>query len=1009
MNSHVALKSLRTQARNAVKTPGRLTALAAILAAFSAPAFAASDVVISQVYGGGGNSGATYKNDFIELFNRSSAPISLNGWSVQYASATGTSWQVTTLPNVMLQPGQYFLVQQAAGAGGTASLVADKVGTIAMSGTAGKVLLANVATAVTSPTAASVLDLVGFGTANAFEGAVAPAPSNTNSIMRAGNGCTDSDNNGSDFAAGLAAPRNTNSATNSCGVVVNTPIVASCPSSLSFTPTGGSSALSAVDADGIVNSVNIANAPAGISLSSLVVAPNAGGTASVNLLVAAGVANGSYPVTVTFGNDQAQQTTCTINISVQAASGVTKTIPQIQGSGASSPLVGTVQTTEGVVTLKLATGFYMQDEAGDGNPDTSDGIFVFTGTVANSVAAGHKVRVSGTVAEFVAGDAARPVTQLSTVTKIDTISTGNNVQAANVSLPLSTPNDMEKFEGMLVRFTNRLMVAQNYFLGRYGQLTLGAGRIEKATNRFRPGTPEAIAQTASNLASTIILDDGSTVQNPNPMPYIGIDGTVRAGDTVGDLTGVIDFGLATATATGPTSYKVQPVIAPVFSRDNPRTNQPEDVGGNVRVASFNVLNYFTTFQDGTNINGQTGQGCSMGGTTSKTNCRGANNLNEFNRQQAKIVAAITAVNPAVAGLMEIQNNGDVATASLVAGLNAATAPGTYAYVPAPVGQMGDDAIRQALIYQPAKVRVVGSSMSDTDAINNRPTLAQTFQLDNGKKFSLVVNHFKSKSSCPKDGSINDDLRDGQGCWNGLRLQQAQRLLTGFIPQVQAAAGDNDVLVIGDLNAYGAEDPIHYLTSNGLVSEIERFVRPHGTPYSFVFDGESGYLDHALSTPSLSSKVTGVTEWHINADEPMAIDYNTEFRVQDLYAAGPSRAADHDPVVIGLNLQPAYVDVTSSFTSFASGLVFNRTTQTFNGSLKLTNTSLTSVQGPYQIQISGLPTGVTLKNATGMHNGTPYITMSTAIAAGQSASVALSFSNPNKVNISYTVKIASGNF
>ncbi len=1009
MNSHVALKSLHSQARNTVKTPGRLTAIAAVLAAFAAPAFAASDVVISQVYGGGGNTGAVYKNDFIELFNRSSAPISLNGWSVQYASATGTSWQVTTLPNVVLQPGQYFLVQQAAGSGGTVNLVADKVGTIAMSGTAGKVLLANVATAVTSPTAASVLDLVGFGTANAFEGTVAPAPSNTNSIQRAGDGCNDSDNNASDFVAGLAAPRNTSTATRSCGVVSNPAIIANCPSSLSFTTTGGTSALSASDADGIVNSVSIANAPAGISLSSLVVAPNAGGTASVNLLVAAGVANGSYPVTVTFGNDQAQQTACTINVSVQASSGVTKTISQIQGSAASSPLVGTVQTTEGIVTLKLATGFYMQEEVGDGNPDTSDGIFVYTGSVTNTVAAGHKVRVSGTVTEFVAGDAARPVTQLATVTKIEEISTGNSVQPANVSLPLANANDMEKFEGMLVRFTNRLMVAQNYFLGRFGQLTLGAGRIEKATNRFRPGSPEAIAQTERNLASTIVLDDGSTAQNPNPMPYIGVDNTVRAGDSVADLTGVIDFGLISSSSTGPKGYKVQPVIAPVFSRDNARTNQPEDVGGNLRVASFNVLNYFTTFQDGTTYDGQTGQGCSMGGASSKTNCRGANNLNEFNRQQAKIVAAITAVNPAVAGLMEIQNNGDVATAALVAGLNAATAPGTYAYVPAPVGQTGDDAIRLALIYQPAKVRTVGGSLSDTDAINNRPTLAQTFQMDNGKKFSLVVNHFKSKGSCPGDGSVNDDKHDGQGCWNGLRLQQSQRLLTSFIPQVQAAAGDKDVLVIGDLNAYGAEDPIHYLTSNGMVSEIERFVRPHGIPYSFIFDGESGYLDHALSTASLSPKVTGVTEWHINADEPMAIDYNTEFRVQDLYAAGPNRASDHDPVVIGLNLQPSYVDVTSSFSTFASGLVFNRTTQTFNGSLKLTNTSATSVQGPYQIQISGLPAGVTLKNATGMHNGTPYITLNTAIAAGQSASVALSFSNPNKVNISYTVKIASGNF
>ncbi|MBI3228623.1 MAG: ExeM/NucH family extracellular endonuclease, partial [Burkholderiales bacterium] len=721
MNSHVAMKSLRTTSSAAVIntkhiTPGRLTAMAAMLAALSAPAFA-SDVVISQVYGGGGNTGATYKNDFIELFNRSASPVNLNGWSVQYAGATGTSWQVTALPNVVLQPGQYLLVQEAAGTGGTVNLpTADKVGTIAMSGTAGKVVLANIATPVSGPTAAAVQDLVGFGTtANAFEGsAPTPAPSNTNAVLRAGNGCTDTDQNGSDFTAALPAPRNSASALNACTITANTPIVTTCPSDITLPGNlGGSAALSASDVDGIVNSVNLSNAPAGITLSSLVAANGVGGSANVNLLVAAGTANGSYPVTVTFGNNQGQTASCVINVAVQAAATITHTIPQIQGTGATSPFVGTVQTTEGVVTLKVATGFYMQDAEGDGNPDTSDGIFVYTGSATNTVAAGQKVRVTGTVAEFVAGDAARPVTQLASVSKIDTLSSGNTVQPTNISLPLANPNDMERYEGMLVRFTNRMMVAQNYFLGRYGQLTLGAGRMESPTNRYRPGTPEAIALAANNAASMIVLDDNSSVQNPNPMPYIGQDNTVRAGDTVDGLTGVIDFGLITSSNPGPAGYKVQPVIAPVFSRDNARTTEPEDVGGNVRVASFNVLNYFSTFQDGTSFDGKTGQGCSLGGVVNKSNCRGANNLNEFNRQRAKIVAAIKAVNPAVAGLMEMQNNGDVAIQTLVDGLNAATAPGTYAYVPVAAGTTGDDAIRVAMLYQPAKVQLVGSSTTDT--------------------------------------------------------------------------------------------------------------------------------------------------------------------------------------------------------------------------------------------------------------------------------------------------------
>jgi hypothetical protein len=182
-----------------------------------------SQVVISQVYGGGGNTGATYTHDFIELFNRGTNSVSLNGWSVQYASATGTSWAKTDLTNITLAPGQYYLIQQAQGSGGTTALpTPDATATIAMSATAGKVALLNVNTLITSgtscPTGSTVADFVGFGsTANCFEGAGAtPAPSNTNAVIRVLNGCTDNNNNAADFAAGAPTPRNTASTLNSC-------------------------------------------------------------------------------------------------------------------------------------------------------------------------------------------------------------------------------------------------------------------------------------------------------------------------------------------------------------------------------------------------------------------------------------------------------------------------------------------------------------------------------------------------------------------------------------------------------------------------------------------------------------------------------------------------------------------------------------------------------------------------------------------------------------------------
>ncbi len=999
----------------------RLTTLAAAAAALfaasltvSGSALAISDVVISQVYGAGGNTGTVYKNDFIELFNRGTTPISLNGWSVQYASAAGTSWQVTTLPNVTLQPGQYFLVQEAAGTAGTTSLpTADKVGTIAMSASAGKVVLANIATAVSSATAPAVQDLVGYGaTATPFEGSgPAAVATSLNAATRIDSGCTDTDQNKSDFFSnGAAAPRNSASPLHLCQEVTNPPIVTACPSSLNLLPgSGGSTLLSASDTDGRVNSISLdSNTNAAITLGTLTPAANIGDSASITLHVASSLASGNYPVTVNFGNDQSQNASCVVNVSVQAAPGVTHTIPQIQGGAQTSAYVNTNQITEGVVTLKLATGFFMQDPQGDGDPSTSDGIFVYTST-APSVNVGEKVRVAAKVVEFTAGDATRPITQLNTVTSINVISTDNSVTPANLSLPLSSTTEWERYEGMLVRFTNSLTVAQNYFLGRYGQLSLSAGRLEAPTNRYRPGTPEAQALAASNAANLIILDDGSSAQNPNPMPYIGQDNTVRAGDTATDVTGVVDFGLLTSSPTGPTGYKLQPTVTPTFSRSNPRTNAPESVGGNVKVASFNVLNFFTTFTNGQTADGQTGQGCTIGGASAASNCRGANNLAEFVRQRAKIVTAMKAIDADVFGLMEMQNNGEVAISNLVNGLNAELGSVTYAAVPVPLSISGDDAIRVAMIYKPAKLSLVGNAVTDTDAINNRPPLAQTFALTNGKRFSVVVNHLKSKGSCPTDNSTNTDQGDGQGCWNTLRTQQAQRLVNAFIPQVKALAQDTDVLTIGDFNAMGAEDPTIAMINGGMVSEIERFVRPHGTPYSFIFDSFSGYLDHAFSSASLSSKVTNVAEWHINADEPSSIDYNTEFRTQDLYSVNPFRSSDHDPVIIGLNLQPLPVDVSTQVSAVSSGLVYNRSTQLYTGTITLKNTGTSSLNGPINMELTGLSAGVTLTNATGSYNGVPYIkTTANTLAAGQSITVAISLRNPNKVSVSYVVKTLTGN-
>ena len=794
---------------------------ASLLAAgIALPAAASpSGVVVSQVYGGGGNAGATLKNDFIELFNAGSSPVSLAGWSVQYNSTTGTgTWQKTELTGVVLQPRQYYLVQEAFGTGGTQDLpTPDAIGTIAMGSTGGKVALVSSTAPLVGdkPVSDTIVDLVGFGSANYYEGAgAAPAPSNTTSDQRSAGGCTDTDQNAGDFATGAPNPRNTASPAGTC--------------------------------------------------------------------------SGDGPTV--------------------------RTIMEIQGSGATSPYVGEAVQTSGVVTRVNNNGFFLQDPVGDGDDATSDGIFVYTGA-APSVSVGQLVQFTAVISEFNTGaadnadTAAHPVTELTGVGSLQVLSSGHVIAPKLIALPELVNDDLEHVEAMLVTLAGPLTASQNYFQGRYGQVTLSAnGRMQTPTNRFRPGTPEAIALADSNARSRIILDDGTSQQNPDPTPYLGEDDTLRAGDTVPSVTGVIDYGLATSSNTGYGDYRIHPTEAVVFSRDNPRAAAPAPQPGNLKLASFNVLNYFTTFTDGTDVFGNTGQGCLLDGVSSPGNCRGASNLAEFERQRTKIIEAIAAIDADALGLMEMQNNGATAVGNLVEGLNAKMGAGTYAVVGDPAGGTGSDAIKVAMIYKPARLLPAGPSQTDTDAIHNRPPLAQTFAALNGERFTLVVNHLKSKGSCPAaddpDYPGNFDAGDGQGCWNARRVLQAQRT-ANWVASLASGAGTDRALLLGDMNSYAQEDPVIAFADGGYADQIARF---NGFGYSYVFDGAAGRLDHALATASLAAQVTDAAEWHINADEPSVIDYNTEFKKPLCPACGPDhytptayRSSDHDPVVTGLYL------------------------------------------------------------------------------------------------------------
>lgn len=569
-------------------------------------------------------------------------------------------------------------------------------------------------------------------------------------------------------------------------------------------------------------------------------------------------------------------------------------IHEVQGAGAESPLVNQRVAIEGVVVGDFQNaselkGFYVQQEDAtvDGDPATSEGIFVYDGGNGSDVKLGDRVRVTGQVREF------NGLTELVGPLQVSVLASGVALPTpAGISLPLASADALERYEGMRVQLRQTLTVNEVYNLGRYGEVLLSSGgRQMTPTNVVAPGE-QAKAMQARNDLDRILLDDGCSGQNPDPIRYpapeLSAYNSLRVGDRTSAIDGVLDYSAG--------SYRIQPLQTPTFEAANPRPAQPA-VEGRLRVASFNVLNYFN------------GDGKGGGFPTS----RGANTAEEFQRQKAKIVAAILASKADIVGLMEIENDGYgefSAIADLVNGLNASLPQGQrYAFVNPNRAKLGSDEIAVGLIYRGDKVRtyrsaaVLDSSVNpEFDDTRNRPTLAQTFQeINGGERLTIAVNHLKSKgSACDGD----PDTGDGQGNCNLTRARAAQALV-GWLAGDPTGAKEPDRLIIGDLNSYAKEDPVNVIRSAGYTDLVARQAGA-GKGYSYVFSGQSGYLDHALANASLARQVRGAVEWHINADEPRVLDYNVEFktpRQQDsLYNAEPYRASDHDPVVIGIDLR-----------------------------------------------------------------------------------------------------------
>ncbi|MCS6711479.1 ExeM/NucH family extracellular endonuclease [Brachybacterium sp. EF45031] len=800
-------------------------------------------VVINEVYGGGGNSGATYTHDFVELRNTGTEPVSLDGWTLQYASKTGTFNNSLALSGT-IAPGDTFLIQLAQGAGGTTPLPgADLTGTINAAGTGGVFALSDASgklacTGTTCATDPAVVDLVGWGGASTYSGD-APAPATTNATSVARTASTGE--NSTDFTVGEPTPQPS-------GTAVEEPTPTD-PTPTDPTPT------------------DPAPAPQVVSIS------------------------------------------------------------EIQGTGAASPLVGQTVTTEGVVTAVYAegglNGYVIQTGGTGGALDFSShqgstAVFVYSPQTVSQVAIGDSVRVTGQVSEYFGST--QITVQDGGLTRLD--APLEAVQPLSLDLFPTEEAQRESIEHMLyLPGEGDFTVTDVYPTNQYGEVGLAIGDqpLRQPGDVMIPGA-EATAAYEALAAQKVLLDDGRTTnfsRNPQqPMSWLTTEEPVVVGaSTTFTQPVIVSYGFD-AWRLQPTSPWTSAATDGVTFGDA-REETPENVGGDLQLATFNVLNYFTTLGentpgctpytnmdgDGTNVRG----GCDL---------RGAWGADDLERQQTKIVEAISTSGAEVVGLMEIENSArlgetpDEATATLVAALNARDGEGTWAYVPtadayaAQGRDGGQDVITNAIIYRTAAVTPVGGAQilaGDPAFDNAREPIGQVFapvnaEGEQGDPFLFVLNHFKSKGSQDaEDAGLTPDPVQGNARTS--RMQQA-KALSAWVAERQAALGVQDVFLAGDFNAYSQELPLQHLYEQGYVN-LGATYDPEG--FSYTFGGMVGSLDHVIANASAAERVTGADHWHINGGESPMTQYSRyRNNVTDLYEPTVFGSSDHSPLVVGLD-------------------------------------------------------------------------------------------------------------
>jgi 5'-nucleotidase len=822
---------------------------------------AGSGLVINEVYGAGGNSGALYNADFVEILNPTGASIDLLGKYVSYRSSSGSAGGSPIALKGSLPAGEQFVVRMSATAGSASAVPADLVAspTVSMAAGGGQVFLTDNAQAITATGQMAgrdhVIDMVGLDGSTSYEGTGAgPTATATSSAQRTGG--TDTDNNTADFS--LAAP----------------------------TPTGC----------GCFTAANVGS----------------------------------------------------------------KSIAEIQGTTDTSPFVYDTATTRGVITAAYPTGgfngFFMQTEGTGGATDAtagSDGVFVFgSQAMASTPTVGDFVEVTGSVSEFAGSTQLTPAA--GGVVKIN-----DEAHTAPVALPAlpTTEASREAHESELFDPDTAFTVTNTFNTNNFAEIGLATGDepLIAPTEVARPGTPEADAVAADNAVRAITLDDGSSSNfigsaNGTPTPWITPTDSVRVGAGATLHTPVVLDWRNNVWKIQPLSQVTgQGTEVATFENTRGDNAEPQSVGGDLKLATFNVLNYFPT--TGEEFDALPNTTCSYfndrdGVHIGVNSCtpdgpRGAATTVSFQRQQAKTVTAINKLGADIVSLEELENsakfgkNRDFAIANLVDALNAAAGAGTWAFVPSPAPEdrptvAQEDVIRTGFIYKPASVATVGSSrilVDETHFGNAREPLAQAFKpagAGDDRAFSVIVNHFKSKGSGVDDGT-------GQGNANPDRVGQANALVS-FADQFAADRATDAVFLAGDFNSYSKEDPMQVLYDDGY-EPIESDTEGEET---YSFSGLVGSLDHVLGNAAAMELVTGADVWNINSPEPVAYQYSRfNYNVTQFFdATNPFGASDHDPEIVGLNTVPAPVDVQILGTNDFHGRLANNPTGTEAGAAVL---------------------------------------------------------------------------